>query len=525
MSGPPRPYLLSSAELGRLPDADQRRYLALLKGLVGGEDFPSYVSRLAPREPVPPHGKGLADIFQRSRLRQSLTMLSWPPGFGKTTLQTRGLAWWLSRSPADPCGFITYSDPKAYRHSREVMALVKRSGVMLNPAQSAAGDWQTTYGGGLFAGGWRGKGTGYRVGGFLLVDDPYRRLDDALSPAYRTSFANWLRSVAGTRLQGGSIVCSHTRWHAQDAIGEFSGTGRWRTINLPAIALPGDPLGRAVGESLWPEMFPVQSCDAPCGHAGHLDEIRELVGEWTWWALYMGDPKPLGGNIFKDEWWQFTDDLEPGESVRAWDLAATEGGHGPATVGARITRTPIGEYFIDHVFHARLSPAGVDAAILAMAKHDGHRVRISLPIDPGQAGMSQASSFGKLLDGYAFECTAEGADNENGNRSKVGRALPYASQVEQGNVFLVHRPGHTATYKHGKLELRDVPTSVWHPEWVAEHGTFPTGGLKDRVDAGSRGYHALVKLVNNEVATPPKIYDTSATGVAMPPTIYNPEDR
>lgn len=502
-------YLLTAEELERLPHEDQERYLRILRTLVGGESFTDFVARLKPQEPVPPHGRALADIFRRARLRMSLTMLSWPPGFAKTTLAVRGLAWWLARSPSDPCGFITYSDAKAYRHSDEVRTLVRKSGIAMNPSQQGKGDWATSHGGGLFAGGWRGKGTGYRVAGFLMVDDPYRRIEDALSESYRNGFANWLRSVATTRLQGGSIVCSHTRWSDLDAIGEFGGTGNWRVINLAAIAEEGDPLGRQPGESLWPEQFPAISCTAPCGHAGHLDRIREDAGEWTWAALYQGRPTPMSGGDFKPSWWQFTHELEPGQTVRAWDLAGTEGGQGAATCGVLMTRTPIGEYFVHSPFWARLSPGGVTAAIRAFAEMDGRGVFISLPCDPGQAGLAQKADFAKLLDGWTFECTPEGQGHTEGGPSKRGRARPYAAQVENGNVFLVHGAGWTATYHGGRLQLQAMAN--WHPEWVAEHAAFPFGALADRVDASSRGYHALNKTVIHDVAASPKIYTREAT--------------
>jgi hypothetical protein len=42
-----------------------------------------------------------------------------------------------------------------------------------------------------------------------------------------------------------------TRWHEDDLAGRALNHEHWRIISLPALAEPGDPLGRSVGEPLW----------------------------------------------------------------------------------------------------------------------------------------------------------------------------------------------------------------------------------------------------------------------------------
>jgi predicted phage terminase large subunit-like protein len=471
-------FLLSPEEIVRLSPVDQERYARLLRTLVGVESYEQFVERLFPREPVPKHGKILSRELQRARVRPIRTMISWPPGHGKTTLATRGIAWWISGFPADTCSFITYSNEKALKHARQVRTWVRKSGVMMDPESQAASDWKTVFGGGLMSGGLRGRLTGERIPGLLVPDDPYRRMEDAYSPVYRSLVSNWIKSVGLTRMEGGSIVGGHTRWHHLDMIGELSGSAHWRVINLPAIAEAGDLLGRAPGEALWPEMYPVKMCARPCGHAGHLEVIREQVGEWTWAALFQGRPVPLSGGMFDPSWWTERY-LVPAKApdiglrVRAWDLASTGAPGGPATVGVLMRLTPEQEYIVEHVKVLRLSPGARDAQILETARNDGVDVHISLPQDPGQAGNSQKAHFGKLLDGFVFECTPEGSDNVNGGRSKRDRALPFASQVESGNVYLV--------------------IADWNSEYVAELGLFPAGSLSDQVDASSRAYHYLNK--------------------------------
>ena len=100
--------------------------------------------------------------------------------------------------------------------------------------------------GGLLAAGSRGKLTGQRVAGLLVVDDPYKSRDEVQSEIVREAIYTRFREVAMTRLQGGSVIVLHTRWSEDDLIGRLAREG-WDVINLPAIAEANDALGRAPG--------------------------------------------------------------------------------------------------------------------------------------------------------------------------------------------------------------------------------------------------------------------------------------
>lgn len=82
-----------------------------------------------------------------------------------------------------------------------------------------------------------------------------------------------------------SGICTHnTRWHADDLTGTLikESDADWEYVNLPAISDDGKPL--------WPLRY-------------NLDDLakrRKDVGEYEWSALYMGDPRPRGGAVFKN---------------------------------------------------------------------------------------------------------------------------------------------------------------------------------------------------------------------------------
>jgi predicted phage terminase large subunit-like protein len=126
------------------------------------------------------------------------------------------------------------------------------------------------------------------------------------------------------------LVSHNTRWHEDDLAGYLVSESRkpesdlprdpWEVINLPALAEPEDPLGRSEGEALWPEMYPRQS----------LLQVREAIGPYWYSAEYQGYPRPEGGSIIKEAWFQYYSDQENplvNESIKVerciqvWDTA------------------------------------------------------------------------------------------------------------------------------------------------------------------------------------------------------------
>ena len=281
-----------------LPPEEQAELYGLLERLIGGESPYEFVARLRPREPIPKHAAFLVRAILRARVMPIRLCISMPPGHAKTTILLRLAVWWMLRSPADTCAYVTYSDTQARDKSKEARDLANESDLELAEDADNLGLWRTPLGGGFLASGFGGRLTGQRIPGILLVDDPYKNAADANSATVREKIYTDFKAAAFTRLQGGSIIVLHTRWHPDDLIGRLVKEHKWECINLAAIAEEGDPLGRAPGEPLWPEQYPKERCKGPCGHAQHLDEIKETLGEWLWAALYQGRPRPKGTKVF-----------------------------------------------------------------------------------------------------------------------------------------------------------------------------------------------------------------------------------
>jgi predicted phage terminase large subunit-like protein len=121
-----------------------------------------------------------------------------------------------------------------------------------------------------------------------------------------------------------------TRWHEDDLAGRILPTnwdgesgriegrdGRvWHVLCLPAIAdRPDDPLGRAIGDVLWPEWF----------SKNHFAPF--MSNRRTWSSLYQQKPSPDDGDYFKSAWFASYNVLPHGLNYYgASDYAVTDGG-------------------------------------------------------------------------------------------------------------------------------------------------------------------------------------------------------
>jgi predicted phage terminase large subunit-like protein len=135
--------------------------------------------------------------------------------------------------------------------------------------------------------------------------------------AWETYEADLITSLEGRMKQ----IMVTTRWHEDDIPGKilpenFDGRTGWyqdRTTNewwyvlsLPAeCEFEGDPLGRQVGEFMWPELFAEKFARS------------KKRGGYIWSALYQQRPTPEEGLWFKNE---FINYYDPG-SINIGDLS------------------------------------------------------------------------------------------------------------------------------------------------------------------------------------------------------------
>ncbi len=393
-------------------------------------------------------------------------MLLLPPGHAKSTYASVLFpAWWFTRHPASSVITACHTADLAEHFARRVRSLIEEHGPLLGyslaKGDRASARWRTTQRGEYFASGVRGPITGRRAD-LVLIDDPVKSHAEADSPGARDALWNWYRSDLATRLKpGGRIVLIMTRWHEDDLGGRLiDADPTWKVLRLPAIAEPGDPMGRAAGDALWPEWENLAA----------LERKRQSVGGRVWRALYQQDPAPDSNALFVTNRIQITEAVplpHGSREVRAWDLAATPSGEGRDpdwTVGLKLARIPTGAIIVTDIVRLRAGPAEVADAIVATASQDGADVMVGLPQDPGQAGKQQVAWLANRLAGYRVKASPE-------TGAKLTRATPAAAQAEAG--------------------LMSLNRAAWNRSFLDELRDFPNGRKDDQVDALSRAFAML----------------------------------
>lgn len=235
-------------------------------------EAPNDVSRSRYR-PKPFH-KAIARALEEVE-RGEITQLIFcmPPRHGKTELATKRLAAWFSgRHPDQDIAVASYSDTMAEDFGGDTRAIINSPQHRqvfpthkLRRGGAAKSNIQTERGGRIFFVGRGGALTG-RGAHLLLGDDLFKDHEEARSEAIREQAWNWFTKVFMTRRMGKKLVIlTMNRWHSDDVIGRLTDpenpkwseleASKWKVIRLPAIAEEDDPLGREIGEVLWPEDY------------------------------------------------------------------------------------------------------------------------------------------------------------------------------------------------------------------------------------------------------------------------------
>ena len=382
------------------------------------------------------------------------------------------IAWFLGRHPDRRVILAGHEADFAARWGRAARDILTehghRFGVTVSPRSEAANRWDLAapHTGGMLTVGVGGSPIG-RGADLMVVDDPVKSFEDAMSPLKRQRVKEWWTGTMESRIEpGGAVVLVMARWHEDDLAGFLlkEAPDEWREVRLPAVADdPDDPLGRDLGEPLWPERFDVAELER------RRVATSLAVGEQVWLAQYQQRPTTPTGGMFPEGRWCFVPAVHeawrPTRWVRRWDLAATEGG-GDWTVGVLMGMRADGAGpVVADVRRGRWSAAEVRRQIAAAAADDPERTRVVLPQDPGQAGKDQAQQLVAMLAGHDA-----GTERETG--SKEVRAAGWAAQQQAGNVTVLERD--------------------WVGAFVAEHTGFPKGTHDDQVDAAAGAFNALV---------------------------------
>ncbi|MGG5810914.1 phage terminase large subunit [Falsiroseomonas sp. CW058] len=306
---------------------------------------------------------------------------------------------------------------------------------------------------------------------FLLFDDPHNVAQGESSADREAALSFWFEAMPSrlnNQLSGAKAVIQQ-RVHERDCAGACIKKG-WRHLVLPALYEPDHPQAHPRD----PRKEPGEALNVAGYGREALDLLADSFGGWHSYAAagqLQQRPVPREGGVIRTHMIGLApaapDDLS---LVRSWDLAATEAKIQKSdpdwTVGVLMGRSrSTKRFYVVDVVKLRAGPAEVERAIRATAERDGKRVRIRLPIDPGAAGKAHYHHLATgVLSGWPVFGERETGD-------KVSRAMPFAAQVEVGNVSLVDRG--------------------WNADYLSVLQMFPNGAHDDDVDATAGALSAL----------------------------------
>ncbi len=271
----------------------------------------------------------LLDLKRRARptdLRLLLNRLA--VQHGKTLVASVATsAWFLGWNPDSYVVVIgnthEFATDRIGRPARDLFeAIAPWFGLEIDSTSTASDRWGIKgHRGGFFCAGIGGRIEGRSIN-LGILDDTIGRLADADNSRKRDADWEWYQAQFYPRLApGASVICTMSPWHKDD-IGfrleraSQSGEGMpCDVLDMPALALKpdeyasgADPLGRAPGEALWPEVRDRE----------FLLQARANIGSRMFSARFQGRPLDAEGALFQREWFRRRYDVV-GDTVRLYD--------------------------------------------------------------------------------------------------------------------------------------------------------------------------------------------------------------
>lgn len=340
------------SKIGGMSHEEMASMLALMdelearkRNLLARNEFLAFIAAVDPTYKFGVHLKRLGALLTEVELGQKDRIaVSMAPRFGKSQMISIYYpAWYLGKHPDHKMIVASHTVDLAVDMARKVRNLMQTDlyktifpGVRIAADAKAAGKWNTTMGGEVYATGVGGALAG-RGAHLIVVDDPISEQD--IKSGNTTSLDGvyeWFRAGLRTRLMpSGKICILHTRWHQRDLIGRLIKDGtlnedgdQYEIFEFPAIIETPNPLAQPdnpafdseapliIQKSLWPEQWSLAS----------LLRTKASMPAWQWNAQYQQNPTAQESAIIKADnimWWPHEDPPLVDFIVQAYDTALT----------------------------------------------------------------------------------------------------------------------------------------------------------------------------------------------------------
>lgn len=413
-------------------------------------------------------------------------MIFAPPGSAKSTYASVvGTTWAMGAFPGLRVLMTSYAATPIIRHSkraRQIVASPEYTSIWpehttLVAGSNAADEWELTNGSGLFAAGLLGGLTSSRCD-LGIIDDPVAGREEAESETIRAKTRAAYDDDFLTRLKPkASIIIIMTRWHEDDLVGGILPTdydGRsgqvacrdgqtWEVLSIPAqCERADDPLGRQIGEYLWPEWFSER----------HWQIYKAKPRTWS--SLYQQRPVPEDGIFFKRE--DFKRFRHAPEGVRWYltsDYAVTEKG-GDKTGHVPFGLDAEGDLWIEDGFNDQVASDVAVAEALKLVKRWKPQLWL------GEKGVIERAIGPEIKRQMRRKQTYAPRELLASVADKAARVRGFAARVSAGTVHVKEGP--------------------FGDELINQLIAFPAGRFDDLVDCCSLIGRALDVLMDADSA-------------------------
>lgn len=284
-------------------------------------------------------------------------------------------AWVLGHTPSAKIMVATYGEELSREHGANFTAIIQSNWYrelfpLTKVSQSNQSELRTTLGGGRRCVTLGGPTTGF--GADLIVIDDLMKAQDASSQAMRDKTRDYYSSGLLSRFNdpaNGRVVSIQQRLHEDDLAAHLLETGRFRHLNLPAVAEEnvdyplhfGRTWRRRRGELLEPARLDAEA----------LAIRREELGTRVFNAQYQQNPIPPDGAIVRIEKLSLVEDVPDGADfefvVQSWDTAASIGPRSDFCVCMTFGYYR-GAWYLADLFRKRLEYDQLEAAIFGHVK-------------------------------------------------------------------------------------------------------------------------------------------------------------
>ena len=395
-----------------------------------------------------------------------ILLIETPPQHGKSTAVTETLpSWFLGRWPEKRVIVAGYSDEFAERFCRRNREKLQQFGSDLFGVAMGKVNRSTEF----ELAGHRGRmisrgllsGITGNPAELLIVDDPIKTRQDADSPVIRDRiWEEWQNSLKSRFAAGAKVIVIMTPWHEDDLAGRLLRQEiHVEQLRLPVEAEANDPLGRAPGAPLCPELGKDAAWLRDFKRA-YLDDPKG--GARAWAALYQCAPRVEGGNLIRRSWWRRYDPGDApafGTQVISVD-AAFKGGENNDFVAITVWGKAGTDYYLLDCLNRRLDFPGTLQAIRAMAKL--YPEARAVLIEDKANGPAVIQTLQREL--YCIPVNPRGG--------KIARVNAVAPAIEAGHVFLPRQ-------------------SPWVEAFVDQWTAFPAAAHDDMVDSASQALSYL----------------------------------